>query len=97
VDDDGVTVTEEDFYASIESRNHAMLREEVEIYLATIMSEYKMGASRPIPEAFKLLDEDGNGYISFDELLVAIDLYFDFKLDLSIVEVRELNDFFFSQ
>ncbi len=97
VDDDGVTVTEEDFYASIESRNHAMPREEVEIYLATIMSEYKMGASRPIPEAFKLLDEDGNGYISFDELLVAIDLYFDFKLDLGIVEVRELNDFFFSQ
>ncbi len=74
-----------------------MHRSDVEVYLATIRSEYRLGASRPIPEKFKLLDEDGDGYISFDELLVAVDHYFDFQLDLNIDEVRELNDFFFSQ
>ena len=44
-----------------------------------------------------VLDSDADGYISFDELLKAIDLYFDFQVDLKIEELRELNDFFFSQ
>ena len=97
VDDEGVTVSEDAFYASIANRDPAMRREDVALYLATIMSEYRIGSAQEIPEKFKVLDEDGDGYISFEELLVAVDLYFDFKLELSIDEVRELNDFFFSQ
>jgi len=97
IDNEGVTVTKEAFYASIESRNNSMPREDVEAYLTTIRAEYVVGASQEIPEKFKTLDEDNDGYISFDELLKTVDLYFDFKLDLDIEEVRELNDFFFSQ
>jgi hypothetical protein len=97
VDDDGVTVSEEDFYASIESRNEALPREDLELYLATIMSDYRMRSAQEIPDKFESLDEDGDGYISFDELLKTVDLYFDFQLELEIEELRELNEFFFSQ
>jgi hypothetical protein len=97
VDDEGVTVTEETFYASIANRDPAMPRDEVALYLATIMEEYRIGTVQEIPEKFRVLDEDGDGYISFEELLIAVDLYFDFRLELNIDEVRELNDFFFSQ
>ena len=97
VDDDGVTLTEKVFYASIESRNNAIPRDEVEAYFIAIRDEYSVVESGEIPEKFKMLDEDNDGYISFDELLKTVDLYFDYQLELDIDEVRQLNDFFFSQ
>jgi len=97
VDSEGVTLSEEAFYAGLSGRGNAMPREDVDLYLATIMAEYRVGTQVPIPEKFQSLDGDEDGYISFDELLYSIDLYFDFQLDLSIEEIRELNDFFFSQ
>ena len=97
VDEQGVTSTEEDFYARLESRNDAMPREDVEAYFETIRDDYALRRSTEIPEKFLSLDEDEDGYISFDELLKAIDLYFDFQVDLKLEELRELNDFFFSQ
>jgi len=97
VDEEGVTLTEEAFYARIESRNSAMPREEVEAYFTTIRDDYALRRSNEIPGRFLPLDSDSDGYISFDELLKAIDLYFDFQVDLKIEELRELNDFFFSQ
>ena len=97
VDDLGVTLTEEAFYASIESRKSAMPREDVEAYFETIRDDYALRRSNEIPGRFLPLDIDADGYISFEELLQAIDLYFDYQIDLKIEEVRELNDFFFSQ
>ena len=97
VDDHGVTVSEEAFYVSIEPRIEAMQREDVEAYLTMIRSEYRLSSSQVIPKKFKSLDEDNDGYISFEELLKTVDLYFDFQLELDIDELRELNGFFFSQ
>jgi len=97
VDDQGVTYTEEAFYTAIERRQSAMPRDDVEAYFETIRDDYALRRSNEIPEKFLALDEDDDGYISFDELLKAIDLYFDYQIDLDIEEVRELNDFFFSQ
>ena len=97
VDDQGVTFGEEAFYASLDSRKDAMPRDEVEAYFETIRDDYALRRSNEIPEKFVALDEDLDGYISFDELLKAIDLYFDYQISLDIEEVRELNDFFFSQ
>lgn len=97
VNAEGETVTEEEFYSCIDSRNDAMPRGEVAAYFATIRDEYSAGVAEEIPEKFKMLDEDNDGYISFDELLKTVDKYFDYQLDLELEEVRELNDFFFSQ
>ncbi len=97
VDDQGVTVSKESFMASMELRNIAMDREDVEDYMTIISGEYKLSSDVEIPEKFQSLDIDGDGYLSFDELLQVIDKYFDFQLDLDVEEVRILNDFFFSQ
>ncbi len=50
-----------------------------------------------IPDEFADLDSNEDGYISFDELLHVIDDYFDFNIDLTIDELRQVNEFFFSQ
>ena len=97
VDNEGITITEEAFYAGIENRNEAMPREDVGAYLDMIRSDYRLSSAMEIPEQFKSLDENKDGYISFDELLKTVDLYFDFQLDLDIDQLRELNGFFFSQ
>lgn len=97
VDEMGVTLSEEAFYASIENRSSAMQRDQVEEYFTSIRDDYALRRANEIPAKFVALDEDEDGYIAFDELLKAIDLYFDFQIDLDLEEVRELNDFFFSQ
>ena len=51
-----------------------------------------------LPDDFSFevsIPTDGDGYLSFDELLRGIDQYFDSELDLE--EIRQLNEFFFSQ
>lgn len=50
-----------------------------------------------IPEKFKKLDKDGDNYISFDELLDAIDEFFDFDSDFTADDIYDLNNFFFAQ
>ncbi len=97
VDDKGVTVFEEEFQASLELRNNAMSREGVEEYMSIISREYVLTPRQEIPTKFLSLDTDGDGYLSFEELLQVIDSYFDLQLDLDLDEIRQLNEFFFSQ
>lgn len=97
VDDQGVTVFEEEFLASMEKRANAMPREGVEEYMSLISGAYELPEAVEIPEKFQSLDADGDGYLSFEELLQVIDQYFDFQMDLDVEDLRQLNDFFFSQ
>ncbi len=97
VDDEGITVTEEEFLSIIQHRNIAMPRDEVDAYMSLIINNYRLASASEIPERYKPLDSNGDGYISFEELLKTIDQYFDFQLDLSLDELREVNEFFFSQ
>jgi hypothetical protein len=97
VDDEGITVTRDEFAASMDLRNHAMAREDVEEYMAIIRGEYRLESSVEIPENFVSLDVDGDGYLSFDELILVIDKFFDSEVDMDIGEVRDLNNFFFAQ
>jgi Ca2+-binding EF-hand superfamily protein len=96
VDDDGVTLSESDFLESL-SRDTALLRDDLDAYLALIEYKYEAKKVTEIPENFVPLDTDEDGYISFDELLKVIDDYFDFSVDLSLDELRQVNEFFFSQ
>lgn len=97
VNEDGETVAEEDFLVLMQQRNEAMQREDVASYLEIIMGEYRLSSAVEIPEQFKPLDENNDGYISFNELLKTVDLYFDFQVDLDLEELRQVNEFFFSQ
>jgi len=97
VDDRGKTITEEEFLARLMDRGNAMNRQDLKVYFETISKGYIPGTVEEIPAKFKNLDRDGDGYISFEELLNAIDDYFDYKLDLTVKDLYELNDFFFKQ
>ena len=97
VDDDGVTMEEEAFLELLEIRDKAMSRERAEEYNSIISGEYQPPAQVSIPEKFQSLDTDGDGYLSFEELIQGIDQYFDSELDLDLEEIRQLNEFFFSQ
>ncbi len=97
VDEEGVTVTEEEFLARLNQREKAMDRTDVEAYLNMINDGYVLRSQAEIPEKFRALDEDGDGYLSFEELLKTIDEYFDYQLDITLEELREVNEFFFSQ
>jgi Ca2+-binding EF-hand superfamily protein len=97
VNADGKTVSESDYLASLLSRSDAMSRRDVKAYFETIGKGYVRKAVSDIPEKFKKLDIDKDGYISFEELLQAIDDYFDFKLNFKVEDIYELNNFFFEQ
>lgn len=96
VDEQGVTITEDELLVRL-SRDKVMNRDDLEAYLELIRGNYLERRKEDIPEKFAMVDLDEDGYISFDELLKVIDGYFDFTVDLSIDELRELNEFFFSQ
>jgi len=51
----------------------------------------------PIPGKFKAVDADGDGYISFDELVKAINDFFDSSSTLTSKDINELQEFFFEQ
>jgi hypothetical protein len=97
VDENGVTMREEEFLEILELRDRAMSRESAEEFNSIITGEYRPPAQVAIPEKFQSLDTDGDGYLSFEELIQGIDQYFDSELDLDLEEIRQLNDFFFSQ
>ena len=97
VDDKGKTMTEEEFLAKLLNRANAMDRADVLAYLETIGKGYVKRPISEIPAKFKFLDKDKDSYISFEELLNAIDAYFDNKVNFNVEDVYELNNFFFEQ
>ena len=71
VDLDGVEISDDVVWANLNL--DALPRSEVEMYLS-VMNNLGSGTSRrfgkvEIPPKFKSLDLDGDGYISFDEVL----------------------------
>ena len=77
----------------------AIRRRDVESYLMMhrAQNRARRTESLPIPEKFKPVDRSGDGYISFDELIRAINDFFDGNSGYSPNDIRELNDFFFEQ
>lgn len=99
VDRDGVEIPDSKVWANL--TQESIPREQVETFLS-IMNSIAEGSGRragsmPIPEKFKSIDTDGDGYVSFDEVLKTIDSFFDFESELTTQDIYELNDFFFAQ
>ena len=97
VDEYGVEITEEEFLEKLSAQ--AIRRSEVEAFL--LMQRVQNRTTRrgdlPIPDKFRRIDINSDGYISFDEFLRAINDFFDGSSNLTPNDLRELNDFFFEQ
>ena len=65
--------------------------------VGTGWSKYNDMTVTEVPEKFKKLDLDGDNYISFDELLEAINGFFDEDSGFKPEDIYELNNFFFAQ
>ena len=96
VDKNGVTMSEEDLIAMLDW-SLALNREDAFKTGTYRMNKYAGIDNLTIPEKFKFVDYDGDGYVSFFELLQAIDEYFDYNSPLSSSDLQDLNDFFFAQ
>lgn len=71
-----------------------------ELYMIPVgmgWSKYDDMVNVEIPEKYKKLDTDGDEYISFDELLDAINEFFDFDSEFDTEDIYDLNNFFFAQ
>jgi hypothetical protein len=97
VDEYGVEINESMIVDLLNAQ--AIRRNDVEAYLLMQKAQNKMRRREPlpIPDKFKNVDGDGDSYISFDELLRAIDDYFNGEADYAPADIKELNDFFFEQ
>lgn len=76
----------------------AVSRKEIRLIpLANIWTATRTFTPGIIPDKFRKIDSDADGYISFQELLKTIDDYFDEKSTFKPEEIYELNDYFFTQ
>jgi hypothetical protein len=97
VDENGVKIKADDYATRLNIQG--ITRKEVEAFLMMRRAQNRMKgrSSMPIPAKFKSVDSDGDGYISFDELVKAINDLFDSSSTLTIKDIYELQDFFFEQ
>lgn len=96
VDDNGVTLTEDALLMRLH-RETAMERSEVQDYFQSLRDNFIMVKAEKIPEKYLFLDVNKDGYISYEELLNAVDQYFEYKLEITLEELKEFNRFFFMQ
>ncbi|MBU0764731.1 MAG: hypothetical protein KJ607_07850, partial [Bacteroidetes bacterium] len=93
VDLKGVTMTED-----VPCDTNAVLHKDLyDWYPSLNPDRVQTGGWLVIPEKWERFDSDKDEYISFDEFNDVIDAWFDFKIELTIEEIMELNEFFFSQ
>ena len=97
VDEFGVEITENTVVELLNAE--AIRRSDVATYLMMhkMQNRVRRGETLPIPDKFKRVDVNGDGYISFDELLKIINDFFDGNSNFTPNDIKELNDFFFEQ
>ncbi len=96
VDDDGITINEDELIALFNFPD-AVPRSQLHLYLEGIFAEADRMTLAEMPEKFHTLDLDGDGYLSFNEMLSSIDAFFDFQTDLNSEDVYSIINFFFKQ
>jgi len=96
----GVKLTPEE-WQSLSDTSIAINQDEICIYYPSMCYENARERYRnlfvQIPDKFRYLDKDEDEYISMEEISVAIDDFFNMTSDLSIDDIYELTEFFFSQ
>jgi len=97
VDETGVQLPA-DKLAQMFEKGEAVRRDEIMVVpIQPIWTRNITFTPGQIPPKFKSVDRDGDGYVSFQELLWTIDAFFDDKSNLTLDDIYDLNNFFFSQ
>ncbi|MGD9976730.1 MAG: hypothetical protein AB7S54_02225 [Bacteroidales bacterium] len=97
VDEHGAQLSTDALSAMFDNIN-AVSRKEIRLIpLANIWTRNVTFTPGVIPDKFRAVDSDADGYISFQELLKTIDDYFDEKTNFKPEDIYELNDYFFTQ
>ena len=95
VNERGVEMSENEL-ESLLATPDAIPRRELDLYLVPSEQRERMTFDQ-LDEKFHILDLNGDKDLSFDELLLAIDDFFDFKSFMVTDEVYEVINFFFAQ
>lgn len=87
-----------DKLAQMFEKGEAVRRDEIQVVpVVPIWTRNISFTPGQVPPKFKSVDKDGDGYISFQEMLWAIDDFFDDKSSFTLDDIYTLNNFFFSQ
>lgn len=98
VDEHGVQLSESKLAEMYGKMKLAANRKDAEVIpLAKIWTRSLSYTPGVIPDKFKSVDVDGDGYIAFEELLKAINDFFDNRNSFTVDDINELNTFFFTQ
>ena len=97
VDEYGVEINENMIVETLNSL--AVRRRDVETYLMLhkMQTKSRRSESLPIPDKFKKVDRNNDGYISYDEVVKTVNEYLDGKDDFTPDDIKELHIFFFEQ
>ena len=107
VDENGVTLTDEQIALreamkdSIEVERRIFKTEDLSKEETEELKEYyeqqNIQVTSNIPDKYKPVDTNNDGYISAKEVTNAIDAFFEGTIDLTVTELHELVDFYFEQ
>jgi hypothetical protein len=95
VNERGVEMSEKELESLLATPN-AISRSDLDLYMIPTEKRERMSFDQ-LDEKLQVLDLDGDEELSFEELLLAIDDFFDFKSFMVTDEVYELINFFFAQ
>ena len=101
VDLEGITYTEDRIIAGSQTPNAVPTNRLCDFYPSLCKEEAGIKQFKTyfleIPDKFKPIDLNNDGYISVEELNIAVDKFFDLTTNYTIEDIYELNDFFFEQ
>ena len=98
VDEYGVQITADVLAAMFNRKSEAVSRKQVRLIPVThVWSRSLTYTPGKIPDRLRIVDTDADGYISFQELMRAVNEFFDGTNNLTLQDLYDLNEYFFAQ